>query len=61
MPSALLFPGQGSQTAEMRELVERHEPRLAEVVLSEVGADPERVTAEVLRIQRELGVQRDEA
>ena len=39
MPSALLFPGQGSQTADMRELVERHEPRLAELVLSEVGAD----------------------
>jgi [acyl-carrier-protein] S-malonyltransferase len=40
MATALLFPGQGSQTEGMRELVERHEPALAELALSEVGADP---------------------
>ena len=34
---------------------------LAKLLLSEVGADPERVAAEVTRIQRELGVHRDEA
>ena len=40
MPTAILFPGQGSQTDAMRELVERHEPELAEIALAEVGADP---------------------
>lgn len=40
MPTALLFPGQGSQTAGMRELVETFEPELAELVAAEVGADP---------------------
>ncbi len=40
MPSALLFPGQGSQSPGMRELVERHEPELAELALAETGADP---------------------
>ena len=30
MPTALLFPGQGSQTKDMRELVERHAPELIE-------------------------------
>jgi len=34
---------------------------LAKLLLSEVGADPERVAAEVLRIQRELGVHREES
>jgi len=34
---------------------------LAKLLLSEVGADPERVAAEVTRIQRELGVHRDDA
>ena len=34
---------------------------LAKLLLSEVGADPERVATEVTRIQRELGVHRDEA
>lgn len=33
---------------------------LAKLLLSEVGADPERVAAEVTRIQRELGVHREE-
>lgn len=40
MSTALLFPGQGSQTADMREVVERHAPDLLELVLAEVGADP---------------------
>jgi [acyl-carrier-protein] S-malonyltransferase len=37
--TALLFPGQGSQTADMRETVERHRPDLLELALEEVGAD----------------------
>lgn len=40
MPTALLFPGQGSQTAHMRELVRRHEPELLELALAETDADP---------------------
>jgi malonyl CoA-acyl carrier protein transacylase len=40
MSNVLLFPGQGSQTAGMREAVERHTPYLLELVLDEVGADP---------------------
>jgi [acyl-carrier-protein] S-malonyltransferase len=40
MSNVLLFPGQGSQTAGMREAVERHAPDLLELVLGEVGADP---------------------
>ena len=42
MPSvtALIFPGQGSQTADMREAVERHRPDLLEMVEGEVGEDP---------------------
>jgi [acyl-carrier-protein] S-malonyltransferase len=36
---ALLFPGQGSQTADMRETVERRRPDLLELALEEVGAD----------------------
>jgi [acyl-carrier-protein] S-malonyltransferase len=37
--TALLFPGQGSQTDDMRETVERHRPDLLELALEEVGAD----------------------
>ncbi len=37
--TTLLFPGQGSQTPEMRESVERHRPDLLELALSEVGDD----------------------
>src|SRR5215210_9075781 len=37
--TALLFPGQGSQTADMRETVERHLPDLLELALEEVGPD----------------------
>ena len=36
---ALLFPGQGSQTADMRETVERQRPDLLELALEEVGPD----------------------
>lgn len=36
---ALLFPGQGSQTDEMRDSVERHRPDLLEQVLDEAGPD----------------------
>src|SRR3954447_17169665 len=36
---ALLFPGQGSQTADMREAVERRRPDLLELALEEVGPD----------------------
>jgi [acyl-carrier-protein] S-malonyltransferase len=37
---AVLFPGQGSQTAGMRELVERLRPDLLELAPVEVGEDP---------------------
>jgi len=40
MSTALLFPGQGSQTPDMRELVEAFAPELAEFVLAKTGADP---------------------
>jgi malonyl CoA-acyl carrier protein transacylase len=36
---ALLFPGQGSQTADMRESVERQLPDLLELAFEEVGPD----------------------
>jgi [acyl-carrier-protein] S-malonyltransferase len=35
----MLFPGQGSQTADMREQVERHRPDLLEIAQSEVSDD----------------------
>ena len=37
--TALLFPGQGSHTADMRESVERARPDLLELALAEVGED----------------------
>src|SRR5919108_199699 len=37
--TALLFPGQGSQTDGMRETVERHRPDLLELAFEEVGSD----------------------
>ena len=37
--TALLFPGQGSQTSDMRETVERHRPDLLELAEREVGPD----------------------
>ncbi len=39
LQTALLFPGQGSQTADMRETVERARPDLLELALAEVGED----------------------
>jgi [acyl-carrier-protein] S-malonyltransferase len=38
--SAILFPGQGSQTPDMRDLVERVRPDLLEMAGSTVGEDP---------------------
>jgi malonyl CoA-acyl carrier protein transacylase len=38
--SAILFPGQGSQTPDMRDLVERVRPDLLELAVSAVGEDP---------------------
>jgi [acyl-carrier-protein] S-malonyltransferase len=38
--TAILFPGQGSQTPEMRELVARVRPELLELVAEAVGEDP---------------------
>jgi [acyl-carrier-protein] S-malonyltransferase len=38
--TAILFPGQGSQTADMRATVERARPDLLELVAAAVGEDP---------------------
>jgi malonyl CoA-acyl carrier protein transacylase len=38
--TALLFPGQGSQTDDMRETVERFWPELLEQAIAELSADP---------------------
>ena len=38
--TAILFPGQGSQTPEMRELVARERPDLLRAAIDEVGEDP---------------------
>jgi [acyl-carrier-protein] S-malonyltransferase len=38
--TAILFPGQGSQTADMRDVVARERPDLLEAVLAAVGEDP---------------------
>jgi [acyl-carrier-protein] S-malonyltransferase len=38
--SAILFPGQGSQTPDMRDLVERVRPDLLEMAVHAVGDDP---------------------
>jgi [acyl-carrier-protein] S-malonyltransferase len=40
MRTALLFPGQGSQTRDMRGVVEATRPDLLELAIAEVGADP---------------------
>ncbi len=69
--TALLFPGQGSQTADMRETVERQLPDLLELAFEEVGPDLfERATdgtrwaqpaiyCAALAGSRELGVEAD--
>ena len=38
--TAILFPGQGSQTPEMRDLVARVAPELLEMAVAAVGEDP---------------------
>lgn len=38
--TALVFPGQGSQRAEMRDLVETHCPELIVLATEEIGCDP---------------------
>lgn len=38
--TAIVFPGQGSQRADMREMVEEHCPELIELAISEIGSDP---------------------
>ena len=38
--TAILFPGQGSQTADMRDVVARERPDLLERVIAAVGEDP---------------------
>jgi len=38
--TAILFPGQGSQTSDMRELVAEHRPDLLELAVRAVGDDP---------------------
>ncbi len=38
--TAILFPGQGSQTPEMRDLVARERPDLLQAAIEEVGEDP---------------------
>ncbi|MGI9185665.1 MAG: ACP S-malonyltransferase [Solirubrobacteraceae bacterium] len=38
--TAILFPGQGSQTADMRDVVARERPDLLEQVIAAVGDDP---------------------
>jgi [acyl-carrier-protein] S-malonyltransferase len=40
MQIALLFPGQGSQTPDMRDVVSEVLPELADRAVEEVGADP---------------------
>jgi malonyl CoA-acyl carrier protein transacylase len=40
MSTAILFPGQGSQTPDMRDLVARERPDLLELVTEAVGEDP---------------------
>jgi [acyl-carrier-protein] S-malonyltransferase len=40
MPTALLFPGQGSQTPDMRDVVDEVLPQLAQRAADEVGDDP---------------------
>ncbi len=69
--TALLFPGQGSQTADMRETVERQRPDLLELAFEEVGPDLFERAADgtrwaqpaiycaALAGHRELGVQAD--
>jgi malonyl CoA-acyl carrier protein transacylase len=44
--TALVFPGQGSQRAEMRDLVAEHCPELIELAIDEIGSDPFELVSE---------------
>ena len=50
--TALLFPGQGSQTPDMRELVAQRCPQLLERALELVGEDPFARVEESTRFQQ---------
>ncbi len=50
--TALLFPGQGSQRADMRELALIHCPELVELAIEEIGADPFEKVAEGTAFQQ---------
>ena len=52
VPIAVLFPGQGSQTPGMRELVARREPELLDRCLDLVGEDPFARVEESTRFQQ---------
>ena len=52
VPTAVLFPGQGSQTPEMRDLVAQREPELLERCLELVGEDPFARVEESTRFQQ---------
>ena len=52
VPTAVLFPGQGSQTPAMRDLVAQREPELLERCLELVGEDPFARVEESTRFQQ---------
>ena len=52
VPTAVLFPGQGSQTPDMRDLVAQREPELLERCLELVGEDPFARVEESTRFQQ---------
>jgi [acyl-carrier-protein] S-malonyltransferase len=52
VPTAALFPGQGSQTPDMRDLVARREPELLDRCLDLVGEDPFARVEESTRFQQ---------
>jgi len=52
VPIAVLFPGQGSQTPDMRDLVAQREPELLERCLELVGEDPFARVDESTRFQQ---------
>ena len=52
VPTAVLFPGQGSQTPDMRDLVAQREPELLDRCLGLVGEDPFARVEESTRFQQ---------
>jgi len=52
---ALLFPGQGSETPDMRAVVERERPDLLRLAIEVVGADPFSIHAAGVRSFVEVG------